>query len=56
MFELLGAHDLDWARIELFQVDERVAPDGHADRNLTHLLASVPSERDRADSPDGRDG
>ena len=51
MFELLGAHDLDWAQIELFQVDERVAPDDHSDRNLTHLLASVPSgalERIRA--------
>lgn len=43
MFELLGEHDLEWERIELFQVDERVAPDGHPDRNLTHLLASVPS-------------
>jgi 6-phosphogluconolactonase len=42
MFELLGARGLDWPRIELFQVDERVAPDGDPDRNLTHLLASLP--------------
>ena len=27
----------------LFQVDERVAPDGDPDRNLTHLLASLPA-------------
>ena len=43
MFELLGYHDLDWDAIELFQVDERVAPEGDDDRNLTHLLASLPS-------------
>ncbi len=43
MFELLGGHELDWARIELFQVDERIAPDGDPDRNLTHLLASLPA-------------
>ena len=28
MFELLDDHDLDWDAIELFQVDERIAPDG----------------------------
>ena len=44
MFELLGEHDLDWPRIELFQVDERIAPEGDDDRNLTHLLASLPAE------------
>ena len=51
MFELLGPHSLDWERIEVFQVDERVAPDGDDDRNLTHLLTSVPTparERVRA--------
>jgi 6-phosphogluconolactonase len=42
MFELLGDHELDWERIELFQVDERIAPDGDDDRNLTHLRASLP--------------
>ncbi len=44
MFELLGAADLDWSRIKLFQVDERVAPEGDPERNLTSLLASVPAE------------
>lgn len=33
---------LPWEKITIFQVDERVAPDGDADRNLTHLLASLP--------------
>jgi 6-phosphogluconolactonase len=35
-----------WDRVHLLQVDERVAPAGHPDRNLTHLrenlLARVP--------------
>ncbi len=44
MFELLGEHRLDWERIELFQVDERIAPDGDPDRNLTHLEPSLPGE------------
>jgi 6-phosphogluconolactonase len=44
MFELLGEHDLEWERIDLFQVDERIAPDGDPDRNLTHLLESLPDE------------
>lgn len=43
MFELLGSHELDWSRIEVFQVDERVAPRGDPDRNLTHLEASLPA-------------
>ena len=29
--------------VTIFQVDERVAPDGDPDRNLTHLLASLPA-------------
>ena len=31
--------ELDWDAIELFQVDERIAPPGNEDRNLTHLRA-----------------
>ena len=34
---------LPWERMTIFQVDERVAPDGDPDRNLTHLLASLPA-------------
>ncbi len=38
MFALLaGRDDVEWDRVHLFQVDERVAPDGHTDRNLTTL-------------------
>jgi len=44
MFELLGEQGLDWSWIEVFQVDERVAPDGDPDRNLTHLLESLPEQ------------
>jgi len=29
------------AAVEIFQVDERVAPEGHPDRNLTHLRESL---------------
>jgi 6-phosphogluconolactonase len=44
MFELLGERDLDWSRVAIFQVDERIAPDGDPDRNLTHLRQSLPSD------------
>ena len=30
MLKILSKADLPWQRINLFQVDERVAPDGHA--------------------------
>ena len=41
MFGELATEDVPWADVELFQVDERVAPDGDPDRNLTHLQASL---------------
>jgi 6-phosphogluconolactonase len=41
MFSELAGEDMPWADTELFQVDERVAPDGDPDRNLTHLKASI---------------
>ncbi len=31
-----------WEKVTIYQVDERVAPDGDPDRNLTHLQASLP--------------
>jgi 6-phosphogluconolactonase len=37
----LSEQDVPWASVHIFQVDERVAPEGHADRNLTHLRASL---------------
>jgi 6-phosphogluconolactonase len=41
MFGELATEDVPWADVELFQVDERVAPDGDPDRNVTHLHASL---------------
>lgn len=42
-FKALATEDLSWGQLEIFQVDDRVAPDGHTDRNLTHLVASLPA-------------
>ena len=41
MFSQLEDFDLDWTQIEVFQVDERVAPAGSDERNLTHLVESL---------------
>jgi 6-phosphogluconolactonase len=41
MFAELASEDVPWPQVELFQVDERVAPDGDPDRNLTHLRDSL---------------
>ena len=41
MLRALAGEDVPWARVNLFQIDERVAPDGHPDRNLTHLRESL---------------
>jgi len=41
MLRALASEDIPWAGIHVFQVDERVAPDGHPDRNLTHLRESL---------------
>jgi 6-phosphogluconolactonase len=45
-FEELTHRPLPWRSIHVFQVDERVAPAGHPDRNLTglmeHLVDRVP--------------
>jgi 6-phosphogluconolactonase len=43
MCELLGDQDIEWGRVSLFQVDERIARAGDPDRNLTQLLASLPA-------------
>jgi 6-phosphogluconolactonase len=44
MFKLLAELEIDWDRVDLFQVDERVAPDGDADRNLTQLRRNLHQE------------
>jgi len=41
MLRVLAKQGLPWERVHVFQVDERVAPTGHADRNLTHLRESL---------------
>lgn len=37
MFEALVDDDVPWEHVHVLQVDERVAPDGHDDRNLVPL-------------------
>src|SRR5215468_788657 len=41
MLRALAGEEVPWAGVHVFQVDERVAPEGHADRNLTHLRESL---------------
>ena len=41
MLRALPTQDVPWDKVHVFQVDERVAPAGHPDRNLTHLRASL---------------
>ena len=41
MLRSLGALPMPWAGTHLFQVDERVAPSGDPDRNLTHIAESL---------------
>lgn len=42
MFARLGELEVDWDHVDLFQVDERIAPDGDDDRNMTHIRDSLP--------------
>ena len=41
MLRVLATEDVPWDSVFVAQVDERVAPPGHADRNLTHLSDSL---------------
>ena len=41
MLRALAGEDVPWASVYVGQVDERVAPAGHPDRNLTHLRESL---------------
>jgi 6-phosphogluconolactonase len=41
MFAALAQEDVPWPKVELFQVDERIAPEGDSSRNLTHLRESI---------------
>jgi 6-phosphogluconolactonase len=41
MFDELTRMHMPWGGTEIYQVDERVAPNGDGSRNLTHLRASL---------------
>jgi 6-phosphogluconolactonase len=41
MMRDLAGEKVPWEEVHLVQVDERVAPAGHPDRNLTHLRESL---------------
>ena len=41
MLRALAGEEVPWGHVHVVQVDERVAPAGHSDRNLTHLLESL---------------
>ena len=41
MLRALSNETVPWANVHVFQIDERIAPAGDPDRNLTHLRASL---------------
>lgn len=41
MLRALADEDVPWQALRLYQVDERLAPEGDPDRNLTHLRESL---------------
>ena len=41
MLRQLAAAEIPWHLVHVVQVDERVAPTGHTDRNLTHIGESL---------------
>jgi 6-phosphogluconolactonase len=50
MLKILAEKDIPWDNVWFAQVDERIAPEGHPDRNLTHLresLATAPLRPER---------
>ena len=47
LFRQLARQDLDWSAVELYQVDERIAPEGSDDRNLTLLQRTLAPVLDR---------
>ncbi|MGI9602371.1 MAG: 6-phosphogluconolactonase, partial [Acidimicrobiales bacterium] len=44
LLEVLADQIEDWSRIDIFQVDERIAPAGSPDRNLTMFEQTLPAE------------
>lgn len=49
MLRALADESMPWAQVQIAQVDERIAPADHADRNLTHLRESLARAPLRAD-------
>jgi len=49
MLRALANESVPWAQVQIAQVDERIAPAGHADRNLTHLRESLKAAPLRAE-------
>src|SRR5512135_7686 len=41
MLRALANKEVPWEGVHVVQVDERLAPEGHPDRNLTHLHESM---------------
>jgi len=41
MLRNLANEDVPWIGMQIVQVDERIAPAGHSDRNLTHICESL---------------
>lgn len=41
MYGQLEDHEVPWQATAIFQTDERIAPAGSPDRNLTHLIAAL---------------
>lgn len=41
MLRALASEEVSWPQFHVFQVDERIAPAGDPDRNLTHLRESL---------------
>lgn len=41
MLRHLAEESIDWSKVHIFQVDERIAPAGSPDRNWTHLQESL---------------
>ena len=44
MFRELADEDVPWKQVGIWQVDERIAPDGDPDRNLTTLAPVLPAD------------
>ena len=41
MLRALAGEDVPWDSVHVLQIDERIAPGGDPDRNLTHLRESL---------------